>query len=183
MKVSPPQWPPKMKTPEPPLTLLCRPPTGGATACCKLSVRLTCNWRTISGRKFKSGGSLALVSATSHVFFLRAFMHDSAVCDQYCQLHHHDKMCAKCYVCYLWWRWASFGRRNSIILVFLLSALQNSSVLSTKLSALSIEQQMVSLPKSVDWLLKKLMFAYFAVCSEHVQLGQKINAVTGLYIK
>ena len=42
----------------------------------------------------------------------------------------------------------------------LLSAVQNSSVLSTKLSALSIVQQMVSLPKSVDWLLRKLWFNF-----------------------
>ena len=46
------------------------------------------------------------------------------------------------------------------ILVLLLFAVQNSSVLSTKLSALSIVHQMVSLPKSVDWLLRKLWFNF-----------------------
>jgi len=43
--------------------------------------------------------------------------------------------------------------------VVIISAVQNSSVLSTKLSAVSM-QQMISLPKSVDWLLRKLWFNF-----------------------
>jgi len=63
-----------------------------------------------------------------------------------------------------------------------------TNVLSTKLSGLSILQQMVYLPKSASeevmvQLLKQKMFAYFTVCSRCMQLGQKINAVTGLYIQ
>ena len=44
--------------------------------------------------------------------------------------------------------------------VVIISALQNSSVLSTKLSGPSIKQQMVSSPKSVEWLLRKLWFNF-----------------------
>jgi len=42
----------------------------------------------------------------------------------------------------------------------LLPAVQNLSVPSTKLSGLSIGQQIVSLPKSEDWLLRKLWFNF-----------------------
>ena len=51
------------------------------------------------------------------------------------------------------WRWASLGRRNSVSPYFYYPRCKISSVLSTKLSGPSIEQKMVSSPKSVDWLL------------------------------
>jgi len=100
----------------------------------------------------------------------------------------HDKMCTKITMCdggEL--PWVDEIRYLGVVII---SALQNSSVLSTKLSGPSIKQQMVSSPKSVEWLLRKSygstfeakMFAYFAVCSRCMQLGQKFNAITGLYI-
>ena len=100
----------------------------------------------------------------------------------------HDKMCTKITMCdggEL--PWVDEIRYLGVVII---SALQNSSVLSTKLSGPSIKQQMVSSPKSVEWLLRKLWFNFWSknVCLfcrmlyRCMQLGQKFNAITGLYI-
>ena len=68
----------------------------------------------------------------------------------------HDKMCAKITMCdggEL--PWVDEIRYLGVVIIR-----GAKSVLSTKLSALSIKQQMVSLPKSIDWLLRKLWFNF-----------------------
>ena len=69
----------------------------------------------------------------------------------------HDKMCAKITMCDRGeLPWVDEIRYLGVVIIR--GAKFKCSI--TKLSAPSIVQQMVSLPKSVDWLLRKLWFNF-----------------------
>ena len=99
----------------------------------------------------------------------------------------HDKMCAKITMCNGGeLPWVDEIRYLGVVIIrgakfkcsidkAKRSFYRAENCIFAKIGKLASEEVMVQ-------LLQQKMFAYFTVCSRCMQLGQKINAVTGLYI-